>query len=151
METKQIQPKKMIVARTRTSHNKIMQDSDPLIQSMMAEIEKNGIAPAGPMEFIYYGATDDMNHEYTLEIALPLAQNADTTNTTFEIKDSQEFKCISHIHKGSLENIAGVYDELYQEIGKQDIHPTDQIREVYQNWVDFSSEENITEIQVGIN
>ncbi len=151
MEQKAIQPKNVLVASTKTTLNKIVKESEPLVNSLMSDVQQNGITPNGPLEFIYYGATGDMDKEFDLEIALPVVENDTLKATQFQIKQTNHITCMTHIHKGSIENIVQTYDELFKELQWNKIQPTSEIREVYLNWVDFSSDENITEIQIGIN
>lgn len=151
MEQKAVQPKKVLVASTKTTLNKITKESIPLVDTLMADVQRWGITPDGPLEFIYYGATGDMDKEFDLEIALPVVVNQALEATQFPVKETNEIKCMTHIHKGSLETIMTTYDELFKELEWNKIQPTNEIRGVYLNWVDFSSDENITEIQIGIN
>ncbi len=151
LETKNINPKKVIVATTKTTLNKIAQDAEPLTGALMADVEKLGITPAGPLEFIYFDVTGEMDKEFTLEIALPVSPDASDEGSSFKIKETNSFKCVTHIHKGSMENMHAVYDVIFKEIEKKELKPTIEVREVYLNWVDAKSADNVTEIQIGIN
>ena len=76
------------MATTKTTLNKIHQVAEHLTGSLMADVEKLGIAPAGPLEFIYFSATGDMDKEFTLKIALPVSSDASTNESSFEIKET---------------------------------------------------------------
>ncbi len=151
MKTKNIEPKKVFFGSLKTTLNKIVDDTNPVIEALYADVEKYGIQPAGPLEFIYHGATGDMDKEFDLEIALPVAQEIKPEWSQFSFKNTNEFKCVSEEYKGSLEHIYGTYERIFGELDKGSMKSTDEVREVYQNWVSFSSDENIVEIQIGIN
>ena len=151
METKTIQPKKVMYGSMKTTMNKIKDESEPVINALMADVEKHGVTPVGPLEFIYFGATGDMDKEFTLEIALPVAPDSSAQGSSFGIKDTNTLKCISHEHNGSMEDIYQVYEDLFKHIDGDTMKSTDEVREVYTKWVDFSSDENIVEIQIGVN
>ena len=151
METKNIAPKKVLVATTKTTHSTMSKDIEGIMTDIMGNIEKGTIKPAGPMEFIYFGATEDMNKEYKLEIAVPVAEETQASGSNYEVKETSPLKCVTTVHKGSMENVMATYDQLFADLMKDGLQPTDEVREVYHKWIDLSSDENITEIQVGIN
>ena len=151
MEQKSIQPKKVVVKSTKTTLSQIAKATEPLLDSLFSQVQKNGITPVGPLEFIYFGATGDVNKQFDLEIALPVLADEKLASSDLQTKDTNAITCMSHVHKGSLETIMNTYDELFKELEWNKIIPTNEVREVYLNWVDFSSDENITEIQIGIN
>lgn len=151
METKNVAPKQIISGTLTTTMNKIQNDCNPVIERMMAEAESKNLPAVGPLEFIYTGASEDRDKAFHLEIALPVQANPGTTLTGFEIKETPDFKCAAHTYKGKMENIDSAYHEVFGKIEENALKPNDVIREVYENWVSFSSEENIVEIQIGIN
>lgn len=151
MNTKNVSPKLVFSGSLKTTINKLKSDTEPIIEALYKDVEKFGIQPAGPLEFIYRGASEDDNKEFDLEIALPVTNNPKPEWTQFDFKETSQLKCISNEYKGGMEQIAKAYTNIFEEIVKNGIQPTDEIREVYQNWVDFSSDENIVEIQIGIN
>lgn len=151
MTSKNVAPKKVFFGSLKTTLNKIQTDTNPIIEALYGDVEKYKIQPAGPLEFIYHGATDDMDKEFDLEIALPVATVTKPEWSQFDFKETNDFKCVSEEYKGSMENIYGAYEKLFGEINADGMNSNDEVREVYQNWVSFSSEENIVEIQIGIN
>ena len=151
METKEIQAKKVFVAKLKTTLKTIAQESEPVLNALMQDVEKFGIAPAGPLEYIYFGATNDLDKEFDLTIALPVTADAKADESTFSIEEAEAFKCATQVYEGHLDNMMSTYDELFKELDWNKIEPTDQIREVYQKWEGLSSDKNIVEIQIGIN
>lgn len=151
METKNVEAKQVLAGSLKTTLNKLQADCDPVIERLMIEAESMKIAAIGPLEFIYTGATEDKDKEFHLEIAMPVNVKSGVTLPEFEIKVTPVFKCASHTYKGKMENIGGAYHQVFDDLQSKSLRPTEEIREVYENWVSFSSEENIVEIQIGIN
>lgn len=151
METKHIESKLSVAGSFRTNLAKMNQEVNPFIERLMRELESAGLKPSGPMEFIYTGASSDINKEFNLEIAQPVSGNAKLGMLKeFELKHIPEFTCLTETFKGRMDQIFDTYTHLYEKIGKKNINTTDIVREVYQNWVSLSSDQNIVEIQVGI-
>lgn len=151
MKTRIIEPKKVLVVSTKTTLKNIAKDTYPLCEALMEDVKKFGITPAGPLEFIYFGASGDMEKEFELEIALPVSPDTTAQGSRYKIKDTKPFKCATYIHKGGVDKLFAVYEELFKELDWDKMKSTEEVREVYQNWVSPESEENITEIQIGIN
>lgn len=153
MEKKNIQPKKVIASSLKTTLKNISQDTDPILQQLMSQIEQLGIKTTGPLEFIYKGVTQDMEKEFDLEIVQPVDMVDAIELKSFTLKETPIFKAMTHTYVGSMDDhkMFAIYGQIFEELGKQNIQPTDMVREVYENWVSISSDENIVEIQIGIN
>jgi len=151
METKFIEPKKVVAGSFETTLNKMNDAVNPFIENLMTALESAGLKPSGPMEFIYKGATSDMDKTFLLEIAQPVEGDADPNNLSgFKLKDTPAFTCVQHRYKRKMDGIMNAYDQVFANISKESLAPTDEVREVYQNWVSLSSDQNIVDIQVGI-
>lgn len=150
METKVINPKTLIYYEGKTSLKNIVNYSNSAIEELMKEVTSSGIEINGPMEFIYFGATDDLEKEFTLQIGLPVKEKK-TVGKKFNFKETSPFKCVSYQYKGDVSKMFEVYSNLYQQINQKQLQPLDEIREVYLKWEHLTSENNITEIQIGIN
>lgn len=109
-----------------------------------------GIPLAGPSTFIYYGADGNPNTEFDLLIAFPIASRPSSVPSGFEVIESPAFHCISVDYIGSMPNIMTGYGVLMQAIGSQGLRPTGEGREIYKTWVEYNSDENVTELQIGI-
>lgn len=151
MTTKNVSPKTVLVGKLQTSLKNINDDVTPVIDRMMADVGSAKIQPAGPIEFIYLGATDDVEKVFDLQVAIPVNEGDSIYSEEFQVEQTREFKCTTDMYKGSMNHIYGKYEEMYGQIQKEQLHPNDEIREVYNNWVSFSSEENEVEIQIGLN
>lgn len=150
METKVVSPKTFFYHEGRTTLKNIMNYANPLVYDFYEELKNKGIEATGPLEFIYLGATDDPEHEFTLQIGIPVKEEKPVSNG-YRFKKADAFKCISYDYKGDVNKMAPVYQELYQKLGAEKIQPKNEIREVYKHWEHPTSENNVTEIQIGIN
>ncbi|HTF82322.1 MAG TPA: GyrI-like domain-containing protein [Cytophagales bacterium] len=150
MEQKLEKPKNFFYHEGRTTLKEIGSYSDVKIPRLLENVAKQGIKVNGPMEFIYIGATGDENQEFLLQIALPIEEDLSAL-APYKIRKSSEFKCLSLELKGSLEALHPTYDKAFAYIQQNRMIPSGEIREVYHVYKDFTSDENITEIQIGIN
>lgn len=150
METKIVTPKNFFYSEGKTTLNKIHEYADMEVPRILEQMKALDLKEAGPMEFIYLGATSDPNTEFTLRIAVPVLNEHQATNG-FHFAKTAEFKCVSTEYKGDVSNMFPVYEKIYEEIYKNQFQPNTEIREVYHLWENPTSEKNITEIQIGIN
>lgn len=149
MEKKTIAAKKYLCFETKASHNTIKEIAEKELMKMFTAVEEKKIKMSGPIEFIYHGANDDMDKQYDVAFAIPV-QNDEIPADGYTYKTIEGFDCVSEIHKGSLEQLYWVYDGIFEQLKAEQIRPTDEIREVYLNYVNQSSPDNVTEILVGV-
>lgn len=90
-----------------------------------------------------------MEKSFTLQVALPVKEEK-SVGEGFSFKQVAPFKCLAYDYKGDVSQMAPAYEMLFQHIGDHQIQPNDEIREVYKQWVDLSSSDNITEIQLSL-
>ncbi|MBO9699506.1 MAG: GyrI-like domain-containing protein [Sporocytophaga sp.] len=151
METKLIPSKNYLCYTTQTTLNKLQEFADKAVDGVYEAVAKGGLKASGPMEFIYLNCSNDRDKEFTLEIALPIENSTNFNSENHRIKKFEDFKCLSHTHNGDLLNLPGIYQRLFEEVFKNGIKPTNQIREIYKSFSGMESNDNITEIQIGIN
>jgi effector-binding domain-containing protein len=120
------------------------------VDALFTAVGQLGLSIVGNIEFIYWGATGDVEKPFTLELAIPVGNEAVEIPAHYELVEHQAFKAFAHTHNGDFSNIMPVYKQLFNELFAQGYKPTNQTREVYINWVDLTSSENITEILLGI-
>lgn len=149
MKKKEVQVKKALCFTTEATLSKMPVIAEVEMGKMMKEVEARKIVPSGPVEFVYHGATADMEKPFELTFIIPVTEEKEVS-APYIYKDLDVLTCMAHTHEGSLENIGGVYEELYKELEWNKIQPTDEIREVYLNYEGMDSKANITEIQIGV-
>jgi predicted transcriptional regulator YdeE len=150
MEKKFIPAKKYFAFTTRTTLNKIQSVAITEADKLIGNLEALQLEPIGPMEFIYFDCTADREKEFTLEIAMPVKEVKENIPVGYSFVTHEDFKCVSHVHKGELTKLHDVYEEIFSEIWNKSLKPTNQIREVYTKYFDTFSADNITEIQIGL-
>lgn len=150
METKIVNPKTFFYSEGKTTLNKIHEHADREVPKLLKEMEMKGIKEDGPMEFIYFGVTNELDKEFTLRISVPVKEEK-TVSDGYLFSKEGAFKCLSTEYKGDINKILPVYERIFEQIYKNKYQPKDEIREIYHQFENPSSEKNITEIQIGIN
>lgn len=150
MENKNVTAKTGLVYKTKTTLRQVGQISNEHLPKMYEFIGKQGMGEIEPTVFIYDGASEDMDKEFELEIALVTGRNGES-NGEYQFDSIPEIKCASYDYQGKISGIAAKYDEIFQDLMKKNIKPGKIVREVYHNWVDEESPENKIEIQVELN
>lgn len=159
METKVVKPEslstKLVASKTifykegKTTLNSIHEYANREVEALMLEVERGGLEPQGPLEFIYFGASGDMEKEFTLQIALPVKEKK-PVKAGYQFRETAPFKCLSYDYKGDVSQMFPAYEMLYQQLEEKQLQPLDEVREVYKQWEHLTSANNITEIQIGI-
>lgn len=123
----------------------------PVGQELFREAVQLKLPITGPVHWHYFEFDGDPSKNFTLEVALPVAEISEEYDGKFHFKRTEAFKCVTEIHEGSWESIPESYGKIMQFMGQNDLKPMPKNREIYVN-VDFRHPEaNVTEIQVGIN
>ena len=151
MNTKNVEGKKYFYYTEKTTLRNLVEVGDREAMPIIETAEKLGLELAGPMEWVYFDCSDNMDKEFTLEIALPVKSEKPYTGNKYAFRDANAFQCISHLHKGDLAKIANTYEGLFKDIMSKNINITNEIREVYENYEGYNSPSNLTEIQIGLN
>jgi len=115
---------------------------------MYNEARKNELEITGPQIWIYQGMDGFPNTRFTLEIALSVIN---PIKNNLQIKELPAFKCATIIHKGDWGNLKNSYEKIISEIYSSGNSMSNFCREVYTVVEAPDSENNITEIQIGIN
>ncbi|MEA5405370.1 GyrI-like domain-containing protein [Arcicella sp. DC2W] len=149
-QVKEVPTQKYFIYRTETTLLNVNAIAMREIETLYATAGQLGLDTSAPLEFIYWGATGDVEKPFILEIALPVGDEEVTIPAHYELLEHPSFKAFAYTHHGDFSNIMPVYKELFNQLFAQGHKPTTQTREVYINWVDLTSSENVTEILLGI-
>lgn len=103
----------------------------------------------GPVYWMYTGMDGNPETVFTLDIFLPVTE-PEAYVGKFSIKTIQSFKSLSTFHSGTWEKLPETYQKLFMEVAHKSYSPTGVCREIYLHMDFSSSENNITEVQVGI-
>jgi effector-binding domain-containing protein len=149
MQVKEVKPINFLFFRTETKINELA-NLLPVAQEIYQEAVANKLAITGPIHWHYFGSNGDPNQQFTLEIALPVAEILEEYDGKYHFKRTDPFKCVTMMHDGSWLDMPRSYGQLFQYIGENQLQPLAINREIYIN-VDFKNPEaNWSEIQVGI-
>ena len=147
MDIKQVKQTKVFGKEIKTTLKLIGEHVKVLPETILSELNQKGFSSEGPQVWIYNGADGNPNTEFDLLVGFPVASDKMDVNITA----LEEFKCATIIHKGDWGKFGETYCKIIEDITKQGYQMTGENREVYHQ-VDFeNSENNITEVQIGIN
>lgn len=149
LSTKVVAPKIIFYKEGTTTLARIHEYADRVVPALMQEAENRKLLPAGPLEFIYFGCTGDMEQEFRLQIALPVEEQKAGAGE-FSFRQTDSFYCLHHDYAGDVNQMFPVYEMLYRQLAQKQWQPSDEVREVYKQWEHLTSANNLTEIQIGL-
>jgi effector-binding domain-containing protein len=151
MEIKKVDPKTIFYHKEKATLRTIMEVANRAIPNLMEEAQKLKLKEVGPMEFHYFGCNDNPDTEFEVDIAMVVDRPLEHYNGRYRFKTTDVFECATTVHKGAIESIGSTYDSFMPEVFKSGVQPGNELREVYTVWESPGSENNITEIQVGLS
>lgn len=139
---------KVLYSSHRTTIPELSNFVATVAKQLYTEALAKDVLISGPQYWIYHGMDGKPGTVFTLEIALPI--QGDIQSSTFKVKDIPAFKAVCHWHEGPWEKMEGTYGTIIDYIGQHKIPMIDECREVYYN-VDFADPaNNRVMIQLGI-
>jgi Transcriptional regulator, effector-binding domain/component len=111
---------------------------------------KNNMEITGPVYWVYHNMDGNPETLFTLEICIPV-QASEFNDEQFKLMKLPAFKCLSATLYGDWVGMPNVYGELINHALNSGYQLTGTSREVYMNMDFETSENNITEVQIGIN
>ncbi|GAB3709085.1 hypothetical protein GCM10027592_44960 [Spirosoma flavus] len=131
----------------RTTLRTLAQYVRTVAEDLYAEASRLNLDVSGPIYWIYTGSSGDENHEFQLEIALPIAL-AGEFSTEFPYKTFPAFRCAAYTYAGPWSDFAELYKILFTQFYRDGYQGNGNVREVY-TVIDFENQENcVTEIQI---
>lgn len=150
MQTKEIKPIVSLCFTTETTMNDMLKYVRVKANELHRSAIENNLEVTGPVYWVYHGMDGNPATRFTLEICVPVFV-AEKYSGPFEIKHLPSFTSATEIHQGAWELMPQTYQKLIGEILQNGKTMTGTCREMYIN-MDFKNpENNITEIQIGIN
>lgn len=142
----------VIYKQLRTTHANITTDVAELPGKLAANLIQVGLMPTGPMMFLYEGVDADPHNEYDLRIALPVSiAESEKYKGPYTTARLEPFHFVETVLHGDLAQLGPkAYEPLINDINAAGLTMTGYSREVYQNFVDASSADNETRIQIGV-
>ncbi len=150
---KTIAPAMTVLAiELKTNMQALANDVGTLPKEVFAEAINAGLHPVGPQYWIYEWESQDPTADFLLKISLPVATfGTQYSGTKFKLEQVEPFTHVSKIHKGAWENLKDTYGQIMEEMKTSNIQPGNISREVYINCNFDKLEDNITEVQFGVN
>lgn len=119
----------------------------PTIDALCAASSKAGNETAGPVTFVYFGATENPKQKFKLQIGLLVGKDS-TESGDFKLRKLDSAKVASVIYCGGMQTIQLGYQQLFTDLFTRGLQPTNEIRESYLIWEGMESANNVTQIQV---
>ena len=150
MQIKSVKPINFLFYRTETRIADLA-NLTWVARDLFKEAAAQDLTVTGPVHWHYFGFSGDESKDFTLEIALPIADFPQEYDGRFHFKRTEPFRCVATTHEGSWYEIPKAYGKLMEFIMQQKLMPNAINRELYVN-ADFKDPEaNVTEIQIGIS
>ncbi|GAB4001124.1 hypothetical protein GCM10028807_56450 [Spirosoma daeguense] len=134
---------------TRTTLSTISQYVRTVAEDLYAEAARLNLDVSGPIYWVYTDARGDENHEFQLEIALPISQPGESSSQ-FSYKTFPSFRSANYTYAGPWSDFKEVYAILFGQFYRDGYQGNGNVREVY-TVIDFENQENcVTDIQIEI-
>lgn len=150
IEKKEVPSKLYLAIKKNLTLPEMQAFAQDILPKLCSEIEILGLKITGALEFMYFGIDGNPETKFDLIIAFPINRRG-TESKLFEYYESEPFQCVHLDYKGSMKGIGEAWGAFVKTVVESGLPPTDQCREVYKNWVDDDSNENVTELQMGIS
>lgn len=131
----------------QTTLEDIAKIAGPTIDAMMAACEKAGNESAGPVTFVYFGASEDPKKTFRLQVGMLVSKDAKESGD-FKVRKLESVKAMSTVYSGGMQTVTLAYQQLFTDLFTRGFQPTDEIREAYLVWENMESVNNVTQIQV---
>ncbi len=121
----------------------------PMITRGMDQLlEEKDIEPIGPYHFFYFDFSGDRERPFQFQVGLPVSYKMQVPEP-YAYKLSYAHTCVSATYNGPVIGIKEAWAEIFGSATAQGYQPVDG-KEIYHHFVDFSSKENVTELQLAI-
>lgn len=149
LSVKETQPFTALTFTTRATLRTLSQYAPGVAQHLYQEASRLNLHAAGPIQWIYTGASGDETAEFQLEIVLPIHQPGEPSDE-FSYKVFPAFRCATYTYTGSWSDFMELYDALFTQLYQQGYQNHGHVREIY-TIVDHENSANcVTEIQIGL-
>lgn len=118
----------------------------PVMAELYAEAGRRK-AINGPLHWIYYDM-DEQPGLFTLEIAIPIRKPFQSSR--FAVKKLDMFRAITFPHEGRWEHLPGSRLQIMKRLEENNIPVSHECRELFLNIDLEHPENNVTEIQIGL-
>ncbi|QQE13346.1 GyrI-like domain-containing protein [Planctomycetota bacterium] len=145
-----------IAITRKVSVDQISPTAEACVPYLYQTAESINAKITGACTFVYDGSLDEVNSQTYLTMALPVESGPtlgpiDGISPEIHICEIPECACVTLEHHGSMENICSTYQEISEQAQQCQMSLNQShFREIYHNWIDYSSPQNLTEIQIAV-
>jgi len=142
----------VLVHEGRTSLKNLLEYIGDIPKRIIIEAVNQGIHPTGPQYWIYEGADENPETEFTLKICVPVATfGAPFKDGEFKLEKLPAYECLATEHKGDWKELGNTYNQLMGYMQQEQLASNGTCREVYINCDFEKPSNNITEVQMGLS
>jgi effector-binding domain-containing protein len=146
IERKSIPAATVIEAAATLTIPEVAAHAAKIIPMLIAEAEFRGMAVAGPCIFTYEGCDGSFDKEFSLKISFPV--DACRGQGAFACVDIPSHQCLSTNFRGPISGIGPAWSAFTPQALQQGLAVQPVGREVYVEWIDQDSPENLVELQI---
>lgn len=117
-----------------------------IIPMLMAEAQSRDMAVSGPCVFTYDGCDGSPDREFSLKISFPV--DACRGQGAFACVEVPAHQCLSTRYRGPLLGIGSAWSAFAPQAARSGAALQPLGREVYLEWIDQNSAENLVELQI---
>ena len=146
IKRKSIPAATVIEAVTTLTISEIPAYAEKVIPMLLAEAENRGMAINGPCIFTYEGCDGSFDREFTMKVAFPV--DACLGQGAFVCAQIPAHDCLSTDYQGPMNGIGSAWS-VFTPLAIQEGEAMLPVgREVYLNWIDQDSPDNLVELQI---
>lgn len=149
MDTKQIEGRLYYCTEKRLKFEEVIEFAEQIIPKLWVDAEKLRLEFTGPLEFLYFDTDGDTEKPFDLCIGFPVKERVTDTGD-YSYLETMPYTCLSLEHRGSIADLDASWKGLVQEAVGGGYILASHGREIYKQWDEFSSPENILELQIGV-
>ncbi|MDP3428901.1 MAG: hypothetical protein Q8R89_01070 [Desulfomicrobium sp.] len=146
IERKSIPAATVIEAVATLTIPEIAAHAAKIIPLLIAEAEFRGMAVTGPCIFTYEGCDGSFDKEFSLKISFPV--DACRGQGAFGCVEIPAHQCLSTSYRGPMSGIGPAWSAFTPQAVQQGLALQPVGREVYVEWIDHSSVDNLTELRI---
>ena len=149
MERKQVPTKLFYCAAKELTKSEIPAFTEQSLERLYKSAESLQVLQGDPPEFLYFNASEDPEKSMHMVIGVPARDHCPPEGDFF-FMETLPFECISVDYKGAMSGIGQAWVDLVEMVLSEGYLLGNQGREVYREWISPESEDNVTELQIGV-
>ena len=149
MQAKQVPAKLYYCAAKELTMSEIPEFAEQSLEWLYKSAESLQVLQGEPPEFLYFNASEDPEKPMHMVIGIP-ARNPCPPEGDFFFMETLPFECISVDYKGVMSGIGQAWVDLVGQVLGEGYLLSNQGREIYREWISPDSEDNVTELQIGV-